>query len=89
MNNAHTCEVGFAGRAGSGNAPGVVRWLGLAAAPTFAAMALVSAMHGSGSFDAFCSATHGGLSLTGMTPMYVLMSLFHAAPWLRLIGGAR
>jgi len=46
MNNTHTCEVGFAGRAGSGNAPGVVRWLGLAAAPTFAAMALVSAVHG-------------------------------------------
>jgi hypothetical protein len=32
---------------------------------------------------------HGGLSLTGMVPMYALMSFFHSPPWLRLIGGAR
>jgi hypothetical protein len=89
MNKTHTSEVQFGGGAGSGNAPGVVRWLGLAAAPTFGAMALVSAIHGSGSFDAFCSAMHGGLSLTGMSSMYALMSLFHLAPWLRPIGGAR
>ena len=26
------------------------------------------------------------LSLAGMNPMYLLMSLFHASPWLELMG---
>jgi hypothetical protein len=90
MSNAHTGEVGFAGRVGSGAAaPGAAGWLGLAAAPTFAVMALVSAVHGDGPFDAFCSVAHGGSPLTGMVPMYVLMSTFHSAPWLKLISSRR
>lgn len=60
---------------------GVAGWLHLAAAPTFAAMALATAVSGG---DVLCSAM-GASPLAGMVPMYLLMSLFHAAPWLRLI----
>ncbi|MBR0713696.1 hypothetical protein JQ632_07020 [Bradyrhizobium liaoningense] len=59
-------------------------WLRLAAAPTFAIMALLTAAFG-GSADALCSATGASL-LGGMVPMYLLMTAFHAAPWLKLIG---
>ncbi|MCF8476859.1 MAG: hypothetical protein K9G60_07490 [Pseudolabrys sp.] len=64
-------------------------WLSLAAAPTFAVMALLSALYANSWIDPFCSATHGGSFLTGMVPMYALMSLFHSLPWLRLIGSGR
>lgn len=63
---------------------GADRWLALAAAPTFAAMALLSAMSGGGALEDFCSAA-GASPLGGMIPMYLLMSAFHSAPWLRLI----
>jgi hypothetical protein len=65
-------------------AVGVADCLSLAAAPTFALMALVTAV-GGGPLDALCSAGPDGFLLTGMVPMYVLMSAFHAAPWLRLL----
>jgi hypothetical protein len=61
-------------------------WLGLAAAPTFATMALMTAALGGGA-ESFCSA-HGSL-MSGMAPMYLMMSAFHAGPWLRLIAGWR
>ena len=64
----------------------IADWLSLAAAPTFAAMALVTALFGAGAPDMLCSAMHASL-LGGMVPMYLLMSAFHLAPWLRLIGG--
>ena len=69
------------------NAPslGAAGWLGLAAAPTFAVMALLTAVLGGGPLDMLCGAS----PLTGMIPMYVLMSAFHAAPWLKLISRAR
>jgi hypothetical protein len=66
----------------------MARWLCLAATPTFATMALLTGVHGGGSMDALCSAGHGS-SLSGMVPMYLLMSAFHAAPWLRLASGRR
>lgn len=62
-------------------------WLGLAATPTFAIMAALTAVLG-GPADMLCSAGHG-LSLGGMVPMYLLMSAFHSAAWLRLIAGWR
>ncbi len=57
------------------------RWLSLAAAPTFAVMALIAAVAPA---DMICGAMQGPLSLQGMFPMYALMSAFHLAPWLRL-----
>ena len=62
---------------------GAAEFLSLAAAPTFAAMALLTALGGGGPLDMLCGADAS--PLTGMIPMYLLMSAFHAAPWLRLI----
>ena len=61
------------------------RLLSLAATPTFAAMALLTAVHGDGMPDMICSAAGEGSLMTGMVPMYLLMSAFHLAPWLRLL----
>jgi hypothetical protein len=69
-------------------APGAAGWLGLAAAPTFAVMALLTCVPGAGA-DMMCSAAPGASPLSGMVPMYVLMSAFHLAPWLKLISCRR
>ena len=76
-------------RAGIGRAPalGAVDWLYLAAAPTFAAMALLTRVFGSGAVSMLCSGGVEASPLSGMVPMYVLMSVFHSAPWLRLVFG--
>jgi hypothetical protein len=60
--------------------------LSLAAAPTFATMALSTACLGGGA-DPLCSA-HGS-PMSGMVPMYLLMTTFHAGPWLKLIPNQR
>ena len=60
-------------------------WLCLAAAPTFALMALLTAVSGGGPPDMLCSAAQAAAPLGGMVPMYVLMSAFHSAPWLKLV----
>jgi hypothetical protein len=54
----------------------------LAAAPTFAIMALLTGLPGSGPPEMLCAAAS---PLSGMAPMYLLMSAFHSAPWLKLI----
>ena len=59
-------------------------WLSLGAAPTFAVMALLAGIHGGGMPDMLCLATQDTSPLNGMVPMYLLMSAFHLAPWLRL-----
>jgi hypothetical protein len=69
--------------AGTVGGPGPARWLGLAASPTFAAMALLTSFD-NGPMAMLCSGT-SGFPLGGMVPMYLLMSVFHATPWLRLI----
>lgn len=58
--------------------------LHLAAAPTFAAMALLTAMMGDAS--PLCGTAS---PLGGMAPMYLLMSAFHLPPWITLVAGRR
>ena len=84
MSEVHPARAGHDGRAAASH---LARWLGLAATPTFAIMAVLTAVLG-GSADMLCSAGHG-LSLGGMVPMYLLMSAFHSAAWLRLISGSK
>lgn len=72
----------------SGNAllkptAGIAGGLGLAAAPTFALMAGISAF---GSPDtAMCSPVSPLVPINQMALMYLLMSLFHLSPWLRFL----
>jgi hypothetical protein len=63
---------------------GLGRTLKFAAAPTFAAMALATAFLGDGGGYILCSTERASL-LSGMVPMYLLMSAFHSLPWLKLI----
>ncbi|ACS56937.1 hypothetical protein [Rhizobium leguminosarum] len=65
----------------------VADWLSLAAAPTFAIMAVLTAT--TGSADMICMTTPDAFPIGGMLPMYLLMSGFHLAPWLRLAAGWR
>ncbi len=57
--------------------------LALAASPTFAIMALLTGVLGGGPAEMLCSAAQAS-PLSGMVTMYLLMSAFHAAPWLKL-----
>ena len=66
------------------NAGRAADWLALAAAPGFALMALLSA-RGGGAVEMLCGAAS---PLGGMTAMYLLMSVVHAGPWLRLAAQA-
>ena len=68
--------------------PGADRLLSLAAAPTFAMMALLTGVLGGGPVDALCSIA-GASPFGGMVPMYLLMSAFHLAPWLKLFSRRR
>jgi hypothetical protein len=79
-----TSPAGTTGAAAA--VPGIVGWLSLTATPTFAGMALLTCVPASAPADMLCAAGHGS-ALGGMGPMYLLMSLFHASPWLKLVFG--
>ncbi|RUV12679.1 MAG: hypothetical protein EOS23_14875 [Mesorhizobium sp.] len=68
-------------------ARGAADWLSLAAAPTFVMMALQTAV--AGGADMICSAAQDASPLSGMVMMYLLMSAFHLAPWLKLVASRR
>jgi hypothetical protein len=87
---AAQCETA-GGSTGSGNATalGAADWLCLAAAPTFAIMALLTGVRGGGPPDMLCSAAQDASPMSGMVPMYLLMSAFHSAPWLKLVSSRR
>jgi hypothetical protein len=72
---------------GAAAAFGIAKGLYLAATPTFAIMALVTAA--SGGSDVICAAAPDASSFSGMALMYVLMSAFHLPPWLKLIASRR
>jgi hypothetical protein len=87
---ATQCEAaGSCTGSGHASALGAADWLGLAAAPTFAVVALLTGVSGGGSSGMLCSAMPDASPLNGMAAMYLLMSAFHSAPWLRLIFGRR
>lgn len=65
-------------------APRAAGYLSLAASPTFAIMALATALTDRGPAGAFCGSGPGGWPLDEMVVMYLLMSAFHLSPWLRL-----
>lgn len=63
-------------------------WLTLAAAPTFAALAVHTGHSGGGTAALLCGEAHESSLLTGMTAMYGLMAIFHLPPWLKLASKA-
>jgi hypothetical protein len=91
MSETHTGRRGSGAiRCENGNAAaiGAADFLYLAAAPTFAIMALLTGVLG-GAPDMLCSAAPGASPFGGMVAMYLLMSAFHTAPWLKLISSRR
>jgi hypothetical protein len=60
-------------------------WLSLAAAPTFAMMAVLTFVVGSGPANTLCSVAHGASPLSSMVAMYGVMSVFGLGPWLKLV----
>jgi hypothetical protein len=78
-------EQAFGNGRGSAT-PVAADWLCLAATPTFAIMALLTAL-GGGQPDILCMAMQRASPFNGMILMYLLMSAFHSASWLKLICG--
>jgi hypothetical protein len=69
--------AGGGSRGGNDAALGPADWLALAAAPTFAIMALL------------VGASSEASRMSGMVVMYVLMAIFEAVPWLKLVSSRR
>ena len=91
MSETHTARGGsdaILREDGTAATTGATDLLYLLAAPTFAIMALLTGVLGGGSPDALCSSAAAS-PLSGMVPMYLLMSAFHTAPWLKLISRRR
>ena len=65
----------------------LIKWLSLAATPAFAIMALLTGLK-PGEMDSLCSAGPAA-PLSGMAAMYLLMSVFHLPPWLKLVAHRR
>ena len=86
-NGLPTSPAGVCARSVHAAAHAVADWLSFAAAPTFTFMALLTVLGGGP--DMLCSAGHDASPLTGMVAMYLLMSAFHLAPWLRLVSSRR
>ena len=78
---AHWLDSRAMVRAAAGKAAWLANLLCLAAAPSFALMALLSAIGGGA--DPICAAGGPGFHAGGMGAMYLMMSAFHLPPWLR------
>jgi hypothetical protein len=86
MTDIHTGAGGAIPESTNAATIGIADWLCLAAAPTFALMALATCVLG-GTASMLCMGTPDASPLTGMPAMYLLMSAFHLAPWLRVMSG--
>lgn len=87
VSSANSCAGSVRAAAGSSRfIPGACQILHLAAAPTFAVMALLTATARGDASGILCVTAGDASPLTWMIAMYGLMSAFHAAPWLRLMG---
>lgn len=64
-------------------------FLHFAAAPTFALMALLTAVLNGGVHQATCLGMADASPLSSMSLMYLLMSAFHVAPWIKLAARRR
>jgi hypothetical protein len=64
-------------------------WLSLGAAPTFAFMTAFTGILDGGAHEILCSAMPDASPFNGMALMYLLMSAFHFAPWLKFISRGR
>jgi len=64
-------------------------WLHLAAAPTFAAMAALTFVVGGDAQPTTCLGGDPASPISGMGLMYLLMGVFHAAPWLKFVASRR
>lgn len=64
----------------------LTKGLRLAAAPTFAVMALLAGLPGDGgAADLLCLTADHASPFGGMVSMYLLMSAFHLPHWLKLL----
>jgi hypothetical protein len=83
--------AGGAIRSGCGQAATVcvADRLCFAAAPTFVVMALLTSILGGAQPAILCLGAEHMSPLSGMIPMYLLMSAFHLPPWLKLISSRR
>lgn len=76
-------DMGFFGPGIDVSIAGLRKAIGLAAAPLFAVMAVISGVFQDPA-AVICSGGSGIFSLTGMVWMYILMSIVHCGAWLRL-----
>lgn len=91
MTGVKTCASGLAQHKGLGGnhysgrpmTARLANGLHLAATPVFAAMALLTGMSDD-PMSQICS-IGAGSPIDGMLPMYLLMSVFHSPPWIRLM----
>jgi hypothetical protein len=58
-------------------------WLRLIGTPGFALMALLTGFTDSGRADLLCTGLTSPFG--GMLPMYLLMSVIHATPWMQMV----